>query len=120
MKIRFANGTECAIDKTSSRFCLVVNSVDPETVDAFAAHLTAENLKSFQIIDENGNVTEKAVDYVRDNSGMPSDMMPSPRKRTNTMFLLRPMSETEKELDRLRKELEIRDQAIMELAALIG
>lgn len=120
MKVRFADGTECAVDKTSSKFCLVINSVDQETIDAFAAHLTAENLDSFQIIDDAGNVTDKAERYVRDNSDMALDMMPDRGVRTKTMFLLRPMTETEKELARLRNELEIRDQAIMELATLIG
>ena len=117
MKVVFNNGVETPITDVSSVYSLGIPTVDEAEVEAFKALLTQENLKHFQIVDDNGAVVAEANNFVFQGI---SGSDPIGEERTETNFMLRVMTDTEIELSILKEEKELQAEAITELAGIVA
>ena len=117
MKVVFNNGVETPITDVSSVYSLGIPTVDEAEVEAFKALLTQENLKHFQIVDDNGTVVAEANNFVFHGI---SGSDPIGEERTETNFMLRVMTDTEIELSILKEEKELQAEAITELAGIVA
>jgi hypothetical protein len=119
MKVVFANGTEVSVTKTSSIYCLGIESVEPDKIEEFKALLTIENLSHFEIVDDEGNTETRTADNFKfhaiDNSSNDTEDTP-----VETNFILTPLTEIELKLIQLNEDKEINAGAIEDLAELIG
>lgn len=116
MKVVFNNGVETPITDVSSVYSLGIPTVADAEIEAFKALLTQENLKHFQIVDDNGTVVAEANNFVFQGiSGYQVG-----EERTETNFMLRVMTDTEIELAILKEEKELQAEAITELAGIVA
>ena len=117
MKVVFGTGVESPITEVSSIYSLGIASVAEEDVNAFKALLTSENLESFSLVDDNGNTVDSAENFVfsgiSDNEGIVEE-------KTETNFILRPMTPQEVRIKELEEENAILGDALAELAELVA
>lgn len=119
MKVIFHTGVEAPISKVSSKFCLTLPTDDKTEIANFQALLTRENLKSFKIVNDEGETTEEAVNMVFQSFDQ-YDGRPEGYDRVDANFLLRPLSEMELKLFSLEEEKELQAEAITELASIMS
>lgn len=120
MKVVFSTGAEAPITKVSSIYSLGISSTDEEDIKNFKDLLTPENLKSFSLVDDEGNMeTRTAKNFVF--SQIISGNNDVDNEEVNyTNFILRPMTQEEIRIMELETENAILNDAIAELAALIS
>lgn len=119
MKVRFFDGTEVPVTKVSSQYSLGIPSVDADEVAKFQALLTTENLSKFQIIDdEDGDTVKFEAENYKFHGFAPDGM--ETEEKTETNFILAPLTENELEIIKLKKEKSILEGAIEDLAGIVA
>ena len=118
MKVIFSTGAEASITDVSSKFSLGIATTDADEVAKFKALLTVENLSSFQLVNDNGEVVDSAEDFIF--SGNVSTNGEFDGEATETNFLINPMSPEQKRIAELEAEKELQAGAIEELAMMVA
>ena len=91
--------------------------MNEDEINAFKALLTPENLESFELVDDNGTTVDSATGFVF--AGV-ADQGMIDEERTETNFILRPMTAEEARIKYLETENSILSDALAELAEVVA
>ena len=118
--IVFTDGSEfTGLGDASSKYCLILPSVDPEDVSELTELLTYENLAHFEIRNEDNEVTDWGEDFMLMGANTPTMMDPNPEE-PYTMFSLRPLMPAEIRMNSAEVDIEASAEAIEEIAEIVS